>query len=86
MGRNEKRIAKNQISTWNWVGTLFLSIIPGINIISFILFIIFAKTQSKRTFAIAALILSVLLVIVAYIVLLCFAHQLHMFSDWLRTL
>lgn len=51
---------KNRVSVWNWLLTLILYAIPGVNLISCILFIIFAKTQPKRSSAIAMLILILL--------------------------
>ena len=59
---------KNRPSILNWMGTLILLGIPGVNLIFLILSIIFAKTSAKRNFAIAALLLMVLSV-----VLLCAA-------------
>ena len=47
-------------SLLNWMGTLFLMTIPGVNLLAMILFIIFAKTQAKRSFAIAGLLLTLL--------------------------
>ena len=51
---------KNRPSVLNWMGTLILCGIPGVNLIFLILSIIFAKTSAKRNFAIAALLLMVL--------------------------
>ena len=51
---------KNRPSVLNWMGTLILCEIPGVNLIFLILSIIFAKTSAKRNFAIAALLLMVL--------------------------
>lgn len=51
---------KNRPSVLNWMGTLILYGIPGVNLIFLILSIIFAKSAAKRNFAIAALILMVL--------------------------
>lgn len=59
---------KNRPSILNWMGSLILLGIPGVNLIFLILSIIFAKTSAKRNFAIAALLLMVLSV-----VLLCAA-------------
>ena len=47
-------------SVLNWMGTLILYAIPGVNLIFLVLSIIFAKTAAKRNFAIAGLILMVL--------------------------
>ena len=54
---------KNRPSILNWMGSLILLGIPGVNLIFLILSIIFAKTSAKRNFAIAALLLMVLSVV-----------------------
>ena len=51
---------KNRPSVLNWMGSLILCGIPGVNLIFLILSIIFAKTGAKRNFAIAALLLMLL--------------------------
>lgn len=51
---------KNRPSILNWMGTLILYAIPGVNIIFLILSIIFAKSGAKRNFAIAGLLLCIL--------------------------
>ena len=66
-------------SLLNWMGTLFLMTIPGVNLLALILFIIFAKTQAKRSFAIAGLLLTLL-----YAVLVCAAFML--FPDFFTKL
>lgn len=60
MARSEKSMKYRKVSVWNWMGTLILLSIPGINIITLILTIILAKAQAKRSFAIAMLILMIL--------------------------
>ena len=66
--KNIKNNKNKKVSVWNWLGTLILMGIPGVNVVSAILFIIFAKAQAKRSFCIAWLILSIL-----GLVLLCAA-------------
>ena len=56
--KNSKSNKNKKVSVWNWMGTLILMGLPGVNIISAILFIIFAKAQAKRSFCIAWLILT----------------------------
>ena len=51
---------KNRPSVLNWMGSLILCGIPGVNLIFLILSIIFAKTGAKRNFAIASLLLMLL--------------------------
>lgn len=54
-------MAKNRRpSVLNWMGTLILYAIPGVNLIFLILSAIFAKTASKRSFSIAGILLIVL--------------------------
>ncbi len=55
-----RKTRSNRVSVLNWLGTLILSAIPGVNLIAWILIIIFAKPQPKRSFAIAALVLTIL--------------------------
>lgn len=61
---------KNKPSILNWIGTLILYVIPVVNLISLILFAIFAKSSAKRNFAIAGIIL-----MVACFVLICAAFM-----------
>lgn len=63
---------KTSPSILNWMGSLILYAIPGVNLIFLILSIIFAKTSAKRKFAIAALLLMILgfaLVVAAFAIL-----------------
>ena len=57
---------KNRPSVLNWMGTLILYGIPGVNLIFLILTIIFAKSAAKRNFAIAALLLAVLCAVLTF--------------------
>ena len=68
--KSSKSNKSRKVSVWNWLGTIILMGIPVVNIISAILFIIFAKAQAKRSFCIAWLILVILC-----IVLLCAAFM-----------
>ena len=68
MSQKETKPRKKGISLVNWLGTLLLSALPGINVIAWVLFCIFGKNRSKRTFAAAALILTG-----AFAVLFCLA-------------
>ena len=61
---------KKQPSVLNWMGTLILYGIPGVNLIFLILSAIFAKSSSKRSFAIAGI---VLMVVCAVLVFVAFA-------------
>ena len=57
---------KKQPSVLNWMGTLILCGIPGVNLIFLILSIIFAKSSGKRNFAIAGLVLMVLCAVLIF--------------------
>ena len=70
---------KGRVSVLNWMGSLILYGIPGVNLIFLILTIIFAKSGSKRNFAIAGLLLMVL-----FAVLVCAAFAI--FPDYFTTL
>lgn len=80
--KKEKGIQK--ISIMNWIGTLIICSIPGINILAFLTYAIFSKAQAKRSFAIASLILIILLAAVICAVFLIFPEQLAQLASSLR--
>lgn len=85
MARTEKSKTKyRKVSVWNWMGTLLLSAIPGVNLIAWILFIIFAKAQSKRSFAIACIVLSVIFAVLVCAAFVAFPQQLAQLAADLR--
>ena len=49
-----------KVSVMGWIGTLILSAVPVLNIIMWIIWICIAKRPSRRTYAGACLILTVL--------------------------
>ena len=57
---------RKQPSVLNWMGTLLLYGIPGVNLIFLILSAIFAKSSSKRSFAIAGILLILLCAILTF--------------------
>ena len=75
---------KNRISVWNWMGTLLLCSIPGVNLIALICFLIFGKNPSKKTFAGAVLLWALIGVIAVTAVLVAFPEELAMIADVLR--
>lgn len=83
MARTEKSKSK-KVSVWNWMGTLILCSIPGVNIIALILFIILAKAPAKRNFAIAALILMALAFVLVLAAFLVLPDELARLADQLR--
>ena len=75
-----------RVSVWNWMGTLILLAIPGVNLIALILFLIFAKAQAKRSFCVAWLILMLLIIVLTVAALLIFPQQLTDLATYLRGL
>lgn len=73
-----------RISVWNWLGTLIVLAIPGVNIVALILFLIFAQAQAKRSFCIAYMILLILALVLAGLALLLLPDQLSALSAYLR--
>ena len=76
MSREEGRSRRKPVSIINWMLTIILSIIPGINIIGFIAMMIFAKNRSKKTFAAAALILCILFAVLFIAAFLVFGDEI----------
>ena len=58
--------SKKQPSVLNWMGSLILYAIPGVNLIFLILSAIFAKSTGKRSFAIAGILLIVLCALLTF--------------------
>lgn len=84
MARAESKSKYKKVSVWNWMGTLILCAIPGVNLIALILFIIFAKAQSKRSFAIAMLVLELICAALIVAAFLIFPDQLAQLAADLR--
>lgn len=84
MARAENKSKNKKVSVWNWLGTLILCGIPGVRLVALILFIIFAKAQSKRSFAIAMLLLDLIVVALVVAAFLIFPDQLAQFAADLR--
>jgi amino acid transporter len=72
---------KKGISILNWMGTLVLCAIPGVNILALALMAGLAKSRSKRTFAGAALILIGIIVVLFVAAFLIFGDELVAFSQ-----
>jgi len=83
MARTEKTKNK-KISIINWMGTLLVCGIPGLNLVALILFIIFAKNPSKRSFAIASLLWMILVLALICAAFLVFPAELSEFAAYLR--
>ena len=79
-----KKGKSKRVSVWNWMGTLLVMAIPGVNLIALILFLIFAKAQAKRSFCLALLILWLLGIVLTVAAFLIFPDQLAALADYLR--
>ena len=84
MASAEKSGKSKRVSVWNWLGTLILMCIPGVNLIALILFLIFSKVQAKRNFCIAALILMLLGIALVCAAFLILPDQLAQLAQALR--
>ena len=51
----EGRVSRNRVSILNWMWTIVLACIPGVNIIALFLLAFLSKKQPKRAFAAACL-------------------------------
>lgn len=80
MSRTEDKPRRKPISLLNWMLTLFVSAIPGVNIVGFVVMAIFAKSRAKRTFAGAALILTGIFIVLAVAAFLVFGDQIVEFT------
>ena len=61
-----KSSSRRQPSVLNWMGSLILYSIPGVNLIFLILSAIFARSTGKRGFAIAGILLIILSAILVF--------------------
>lgn len=75
---------KRQPSVLNWLGSLILCSIPGVNLIFLILSAIFAKSTSKRSFAIAGILLIVLSTLLLFIAFMVFTDYFVRLTEYLR--
>ena len=83
--KSTKSGKSKRVSVWNWMGTILLMAIPVVNVISAILFIIFAKAQAKRSFCIAWLILAALGLVLLCAAFLFLPELMTALSDLLRS-
>ena len=72
-----------RVSFLNWFFTLIVSILPGVNILFFIITIAAARNASKKSFAVAALVLSLLILIAACALVFFFGDA---FVRWAESL
>ncbi len=65
-----------KVSFFNWFITLIFSVIPGVNILFFIGSAMFARNPSKRTYAAAALVLTLLVLIALCVGVIFFGNEI----------
>jgi len=75
---------KRQPSILNWMGSLILYAIPGVNLIFLILSAIFAKSTSKRSFAIAGILLIVLCALLTFLAFMLFPDFFTRLAEYMR--
>ena len=80
------RNGKNRPSILNWMGTLFLTAIPGVNLIFLILSAIFAKSPSKRGFAVAGILLILLVCVLVFVAFMVFPDFFRDLANKMREL
>ena len=79
-----KSSGRRQPSILNWMGSLVLYAIPGVNLIFLILSAIFAKSTSKRSFAIAGILLILLSAILVFAAFAIFPDFFTRLTDAMR--
>ena len=77
-------LSKKQPSVLNWMGTLILYSIPGVNLIFLILSAIFARSSSKRSFAIAGIILIVVCAVLTFAAFALFPDYFTKLTELMR--
>lgn len=71
---------KRNISFINWLITLIFSIIPGVNLIFFIVTMALARNPAKRSYAIAAFTLTLVILIALCVAVIFFGDDI---AKWL---
>lgn len=79
MSRNSKKP-----SILNWMFTLLVCAIPGVNLLFLILSAIFAKTHAKRSFAIAGILLFLIVFVLVGAAFAIFPDYFTRLADTLR--
>ncbi len=78
------KTGKRTPSVLNWMGTLILYSIPGVNLIFLILSAIFARSSAKRGFAIAGILLLLLGAILLFAAFAVFPDYFNNLADIMR--
>ena len=80
----EGRSSRNRVSILSWMWTIVLACIPGVNILAMFLLAFLSRKQPKRSFAVASLILMLIVAILIFVAFLVFPAELLAFGEWLR--
>ena len=76
MSRKENRIRRKPISILNWMLTIIVTFIPGVNVLGCLGMLIFSKNRSKKNYSAAALILIAIFVVLFLLAFLFFGDQI----------
>ncbi len=80
---NSKAAGYKKVSVGGWMGTILLSCIPGVNIILWIVWVFAAKRPSRRTFAGAMILLTLIFAAAATAAIMLYGEQI---LDWAQNL
>ena len=87
MSKKEKHAKKNteykQVSVGGWIVTLLLSAIPGVNLLLWMIWAFAAKRPSRKTFAVAMLILTLIFLSLFLLTACLFGQEI---LDWARAI
>ena len=83
MSEKKTEAAYQKVSVMGWIGTLILSAIPALNLVMWIIWAFCAKRPSRRTFAIACLILTLLCAALVALAITLFGQEI---LEWARQL
>ena len=75
---------RNRPSVLNWMGTLILYAIPGVNLVFLILSAIFARSSAKRSFAIAGILLIAISALLTFIAFMVFPDFFTKLAEYMR--
>lgn len=75
-----------KVSVFNWMCTLLLCSIPGVNIIAILCFMFFAKNPSKKSFAVAVFLWALIAAIAAALLLFFLPEESAQLAALLRQL
>lgn len=86
MSRAADRIAREQqISVFNWMLTLLISMIPGVNLIVWLAWQFMPVKKVRKRFALAALLLTVILVIAFFACFMVWGNEIVAWLESVQT-